>query len=662
MRDSKGKKLVLLLIGVMVAICMKSALNDVPGSIVKADDMGTEQRVSVLFTHDLHSHIKEFSTVYRDENVKVGGFARLQTLIEQKRAEEEDVLVVDGGDFSMGTLFQTIYETQAPELRLMGQMGVDATVLGNHEFDYRSEGLMQMLQTALNSGDTLPQLLLCNVDWSDCDEEQAKMKAVFDEYGIKDYCIVEKNGVRIALIGVFGIDALACAPTCTLKFEDPVQAVADTVEKIHQTEDADMLVCLSHSGTSERKENSEDEILAQKVPQLDLIISAHTHTTLEEPIVCGETTIVSAGEYGKALGSLEMVRKDNGRWSFQNYELIPVTSDIEPEMQMQKRIEEFETLIDEDYLTRFGYKANQVLAYNKYPFSTESELNKIHTEHTLGNLIADSYVYAVEHADGYNGVPVDMAVAPAGTIRDTYIPGYITVENVFNSFSLGIGKDKVPGYPLIDVYLTGEELKTAAEIDASISDFMNIARLYINGMNMTYNPNRLILNKTTKVELVNHRLGISEEEAAQTREPEKEKLYRVITDLHSGQMLSAVTDKSYGLLSIVPKHADGTPVTDFEDCIIYDDGKELKAWVAIAEYMQSFELNGDGIPEIPSYYSTVQGRKNIEESKNIIDLIKNPNKYAFMIIGIVTVIILIIALTIRGVCVCLKRKKRKKSE
>ena len=87
-----------------------------------------------------------------------------------------------------------------------------------------------------------------------------------------------------------------------------------------------------------------------------------------------------------------------------------------------------------------------------------------------------------------------MAVVPSGTVRDTYVPGDVTVTDVFNSFSLGIGADGVPGYPLIKVYLTGKELKTVAEIDASISDYMTTARLYCSGLNMTYNPNRLILN------------------------------------------------------------------------------------------------------------------------------------------------------------------------
>lgn len=59
-----------------------------------------------------------------------------------------DTLVLDGGDFSMGTLIQTVYDTEAAELRMLGQIGCDVTTLGNHEFDYQSKGLADMLNAA----------------------------------------------------------------------------------------------------------------------------------------------------------------------------------------------------------------------------------------------------------------------------------------------------------------------------------------------------------------------------------------------------------------------------------------------------------------------------------------------------------------------------------
>ena len=235
--------------------------------------------------------------------------------------------------------------------------------------------------------------------------------------------------------------------------------------------------------------------------------------------------------------------------------------------------------------------------------------------------------------------PVDVTVVPSGTIRDTYAKGNITTENVFNSFSLGIGEDGIPGYPLISVYLTGKELKTAAEIDASISDLMTTARLYTDGLYWNYNPNRMILNKVTDVYLCDG--------AEERVELEDDKLYRVVTDYYSSQMLGEVTNMSYGLLSIVPKFADGTPITDYADAIVMVDGKELKAWAAIAAYMDSFaDTDGDGIGNVPAKYAAQEGRKVVEDSKNPGDLLKNPNKFFFLIIGIVLLLLIIIVVVL----------------
>ena len=71
----------------------------------------------------------------------------------------------------MGTLVQTVFETQAAEIRMLGALGCEATTLGNHEFDYRSKGLAKMLETAAESGDTVPELLVCNINW-DAMEQQ----------------------------------------------------------------------------------------------------------------------------------------------------------------------------------------------------------------------------------------------------------------------------------------------------------------------------------------------------------------------------------------------------------------------------------------------------------------------------------------------------------
>ncbi|MDO5799894.1 MAG: bifunctional UDP-sugar hydrolase/5'-nucleotidase [Eubacteriales bacterium] len=620
---------------------------------------GTKQ-LDILFTHDTHSHLDSFSTIVNGEQKEVGGFAKIKTLINEKKKEDPDTLVLDGGDFSMGTLIQTVYDTEAAELRMLGYLGYDVTTFGNHEFDYRSQGLANMLTAAANSGETVPEIVVCNVDWDAMEKDglsdgQKQIREAFETYGVKDYVMVQKGDVKIAVVGVFGKDALECAPTCELSFKDPVEAVKETVEEIKKNEEADMIACVSHGGTWEDESKSEDELLAKAVPDLDLIISGHTHSELTEAIQHGNTYIVSCGEYGRNLGSLSMTQKQDGRWDLTSYNLIPVSEDIEPDVATQKRIDELMDKVDTNYLADFGYTRKEVLAQNDIEFNSLEEMGTKHEELNLGDIMSDAYVYAVENSEYYDGDPVDVAVVPSGTVRDTYTKGDITVEDVYNSFSLGIGKDGVAGYPLINAYLTGKELKLAAEVDASVSDFMTTARLYCSGLNFTYNPHRMILNKVTDCYLTRT--------DGERTEIQDDKLYHVVTDLYTGQMLGSVMKMSYGLLSLEPKDKDGNPIENLEDQAIMEGDRELKAWDAIARYMQSFDdTDGDGIANVPEYYASLHDRKVVDDSRNIIDLVKNPNKFAVIIACIGLIIIIIIVLIISLIRRIVRKARKKKNK
>lgn len=627
--------------------------------ICSISSVAEEKSVDIMFVHDTHSHLNEFATVEDGESRILGGFAKLKTLINEQKEENPDTLLLDAGDFSMGTLVQVVFEEEASEIRMLGNLGIEVTTLGNHEFDYKASGLANMLTNAAGSGDMLPAMTVCNVDWASMEtagltEDQQLLKEAFETYGVQEYVVIEKSDVKIAVTGVFGEDCLDCVPNCPLAFSDPVEAVKETVAEIQANEDVDMIVCVSHSGTWAEPEKSEDEILAKSVPELDLIISGHTHTKLDEPIVHGDTYIVSCGEYGKYLGNLSITLGSDGRWDLDSYELITVDTSIEPDVSTQEKIDGFMDMVDKKYLEQFGYTKDQVLCTNEVQFVDSSATAELHTELNLGSTMADAYTYAVEQvSEGEH--PVDVAVVPSGTIRDTYALGDITVENVFHSFSLGIGKDMIPGYPMISVYLTGAELKTVAEIDASVSDLMTTARLYTDGLYWNYNPNRMILNKVTDVYLCDG------DEARV--ELEDDKLYRVVTDFYSSQMLGGVTDLSYGLLSIVPKYADGTPIENYEDAIVMNGDQELKVWVAIAKYMESFEdTDGDGIGNVPAKYGTTEGRKVVEDSKSIIDLVKNPNKFFFIIIGAVLLVIVILVtliwLVVKLVKYCIRKIRK----
>ena len=126
-----------------------------PAALAYADKTDADT-VSVVFTHDMHSHLDEFG--------------RLKTAMDAVKERYPQTLALDAGDFSMGTPYQVIYSEYAPELKMMDYLGFDATTFGNHEFDYRAAGLADMLNAA---GDLDIRMVTANIDWDQtlADEE-----------------------------------------------------------------------------------------------------------------------------------------------------------------------------------------------------------------------------------------------------------------------------------------------------------------------------------------------------------------------------------------------------------------------------------------------------------------------------------------------------------
>lgn len=607
-----------------------------------ADDL------TIVFTHDMHDNLEPYNMVIDGDIESRGGFARLSSAIAKERDKDSDLLLVDAGDYSMGTLYQTIYETHSPALRLMGKMEYDATTLGNHEFDFRPEGLSKSLLTAINSGDNLPQIVASNTKFPKEGMSQTleELETSLEKYGVKDYLVLDKKGIKIGLIGLMGEEADSNAPMAEVEFTDIVEESKALVKTLKEDENVDLIVALSHSGTDGKPGKTEDEILAKKVPDIDLIISGHSHTMLPQPIIVGDTIIVSSGRYAENLGKIK-IEKNEDKWNLKDYQIKTIDETYKEDKEISSLIDGFKEDVENEYLDRFGLKYDEVIAESPFNFTPALDLAEIQEEEPLGYLIGDAYRYAVKKAEGDDYKHVDVAVVPSGVIRDSFTKGHITVKDIFKVSSLGIGRDKLSGYPLIDVYLTGKELKTAAEVDASIQPLMNSAQLYLSGMRYSFNPHRIIFNKITDT-------SIFTSDGKQTH-LEDDKLYRVVANLYSAQMLNIVGDKSMGLLSIVPKDENGDKIDDFEERIIYENGEEVKEWVALTSYLQSFPKE-DGIPQIPKSYSKKQGVKIINDDTGLVERFKNPNKISLGIVLIPLVLILIIILVIRFF---IKRKRKK---
>lgn len=607
---------------------------------------GQSFETTVLFTHDLHSHFLPLPT--RDGG-ETGGYARLKTVLDRERATHPHALVLDAGDFSIGSLFQTLYTTQAAELRTMGAMGFDATTLGNHEFDHGGAGFARMLHAAVNSAEPVPALLAANYAPASSNPDQLDIQRAMAAYGVKSHMLLERGGITYGIFGIMGVDAHDCAPTSGFELGDMAQQAQRCVDELKEN-GAQFIICLSHSGTDEEEKKSEDEQLAKAVEGIDLIVSGHTHTTLDEPLVVGDTYIVSCGDYSENLGAVTLRWDEDGEKELVDYRLIPVDETVPGDAAIAALVEKWKTQVSSEYLARYNWTFDRILTTTDYDLKTP--VSGVQEGNVLGELVADAFQWAVCNLEGDPPNVDTVTVTADGVLRASLPAGPITVSQAFDVLSMGVGADGTSGYPLVGVYLTGKELKAAAEVDASVTPIMPAAQLYMSGIQYSFNTHRMFFNRVTQVRLAEAPF-VNGFEAAGLAEIDDDALYRVVTGMYSAQMLGTVKSKSMGLLSLEPKMADGSPVTDFNACILYDKyGNEIKEWYALAAYLEQFGEDG-----VHAWYAQPDGRKNVSSSWNPIQLVKNPNWITLVVLAVFVVVVLLVVLLARKITLQRKRNR-----
>lgn len=631
---------------------------------------------TILFTHDLHSHFLPQSTAEGGES---GGYARLKTVIDGERAMNPDALLVDGGDFSIGSLIQTLYTTQAAELRTMGAMGYDAVTIGNHEFDHKGVGFAEMLNSAKAAQTAamglltdsqypprnleayqaqygpltlaLPALLEANYAPADDNPDRAFIRSAMENYGVTDCVTLERGGVTYGLFGLMGVDSDECAPTSGFTRTDAAKAAKRCVE-ILKGEGAEIIVCLSHSGTGDSLASSEDEELAKAVDGIDVIVSGHTHSTLAEPLVVNDTYIVSSGPYCQNLGSLTFSWDGSGQKRLLDYRLIPIDETVAENPEIAGLVEQWKDMVGETYLARYGLTYDKVLTHSDYDLNTPA--SAVQENNGLGTLVSDAFLWADRTLNAaYADSPHTVSVTADGVLRANLPAGDLTVAMAFDVLSMGVGEDGTSGFPLVAVYLTGKELKAAMEVDASVTPIMPAAQLYMSGAKYAFNTKRMFFNRVYDAALTD--VTFDESGTGNAYEIDDNALYRVVTGMYSAQMLGTVKSKSMGLLSLEPKQANGTPVTNFTDCILYDaNGNELKEWYALAAYLEQF--GEDGLPD--RYADPANGCKQVSDSFTPGQLLAGWNGITWVVLGIVLLILALIFLLIRS----LRRRSGGKSQ
>lgn len=583
--------------------------------------------VTVLQTSDLHHHavgygpFLDYSPDTLNDDDVTGGYARIATVINQVRAEQAakdvPVMLLDSGDFLMGTNYDL---TAADPLafKFFTMMEYDAVTLGNHEFDWSPAGLSMLLNNAFTNGFSTPVIATNMVTDGKTGTSDDGLEYFKGIGRISGKGVIElDNGLKVGLLGLMGEDADEKAPIAPpVTFNHDFDFIQSKVDELKNNDGAQLIVALSHSGVSSSGEG-DDANLANGVDGIDLIASGHEHTATHEAFNESGTLIFSPGAYGRYVSRMDVAYSiSQGRIVDSKFALIEIDDKIEGDPYIQGMIGLYNDGINAA-LAPLGVALDSPISQTDFSLTLRSL-----QESTLGNLIADANRTIATQAAAYSADPTPFAfsVVPSGVIRHNIDPGktgVITFADIYNTLPLGISPDQsqpLPGYPLMSVYLTAAEIRNVLEAGLTLAPQLG-SDYYLNfsGVRVTYNITMApYLQGVSSVKLCGNALPApygdqdffctscdTELDLAGTD------LYRCVVDLYAMQMMHVITYASYGMLPIVPKHADGSPINmgnpaDYLLCRIDADPatsgvQELKEWMPLWKYLGN--VFGAGIPD-----------------------------------------------------------------
>jgi len=394
------------------------------------------KEIVILHTNDIESVYEPIEAYWRDDIEMIGGIPYLATLITHTRATAPVSFLMDAGDIYTGALSKKS-KGKLP-FDLYSAMDYDVLALGNHEFEYGWESLVETMPRA-----SFP-VLNANIVY----EASGSLFA-------RPYAILERDGVRVGVIGVMGIDAFynttAKFQRVGLTIKDPIETAQYWADKIR--DDVNIIVVLTHQNkTAPMQTNkeadpsvqrgfAEDYEMAGKLKGVDAIFGGHSDNGLLEPVVHPKTGTVIGLTFGQGmhLGYTRFKVDTNGHnVTFLEGKLIPVNaSELLPDMKTTTLIEKQRQLHPAvmEQLTILNKAA--VRSYNK--------------ESNIGNLLTD-YMR--------QGGSSDIAFLNSGAIRADLNAGTITLEHLINT------------YPFVDqltiVELTGKQIMELIEYSVTL--------------------------------------------------------------------------------------------------------------------------------------------------------------------------------------------------
>jgi len=358
-----------------------------------------EVKITIFHVNDIHA--------------KIDNFAKIAWVVKEERKTNPNVFFVNAGDNFSGNPIVDQYKPKGePVFELMNMMGYDVLELGNHEFDYGKERLKKFM-TEANF-----KILCANVQFPETGELPKPLPFVI---------LKTKEGAKIAMLGLIQIEKKSRIPSTHpdkikgMVFSDGIETA---LKYKHLKKENDLLIAISHLGYEV------DEVLAQKMAELDLIVGGHSHTKIEHPGEINGVLVAQAGSYAKYLGRIDLTIKGG--------EIISHKASLIDIKTVAGEIPEIKEKIIE-------YNKNPVLnkVFKSIPKNLEGKP-------VLGNLITD----AVTNIHG-----LDIAFHNNGGIRTHYMKKDIRLKDIYTILPFG-------NY-IIHYKLTPAEIKSLLKNDFS---------------------------------------------------------------------------------------------------------------------------------------------------------------------------------------------------
>jgi 5'-nucleotidase len=583
---------------------------------------------TILHTNDMHSSFigmgpaADYTPFTLNDDATRGGYARLAGLIARRKAARSaqgPVLILDAGDYSMGTPFGAATREIGGELQLMSLMGYDATTFGNHEFDLGPEGLVRSIDTAAKTG-RFPAVVASNTHYTGQGETLADLQRLVKAGVIRRHLVIERGGIRFGIFGLLGKEAQIYTSGGAVTFTDTIEAAKEMVTLLRETEKVDLVICLSHGGVVKGKDGTftdgEDVSVARVVPGIDIVIGGHSHTELDQAImVNNRTPVVQTGKESNNLGEL-VITLDGDKLTVQSYRLHPIDDTVLGDRPIGDEIEKLKQSVTGAVFASRGYSIDQPLAI--VPQDLPNTFTDIAAGTFLANLCTDAFRKATK---------ADIGFTANGMMRASLTRGKSGVQTVYDVFAvapLGAGVvDPTAGSALVTGYFTGLELKHLLEfflVDNPAHPGEYFPRA--SGMRFRYDKSRPKFDVVTAIELGDLDRGYRAIDITGT----DEKLYSLTCPLMLGQILVAIPTYTKGLLPLVAKNKKGQPLTSkieaLEDprsstahllaphgtvdktSVAMGTGKaaahEIKEWQAIMDHLRSLPVKSKGeLPVIP---------------------------------------------------------------